>query len=181
MSSPPPSKTTTNTSITHHGPFNSTSRATPALAFFEKYNAAVTSRSFSTPYHTWFAPSATFSANDGTNHAGGAAIWAWMQGDLFGAYEQLEARDLISTVIVGGHEKGDRIVQQQTMVFWFAGEEGDGGRLRGDGVPVRRTIEFVSGPSEVQGQGTDGLQYFVGKTFWDTDVLTRERARRLGL
>jgi hypothetical protein len=25
------------------------------------------------------------------------------------------------------------------------------------GIPVRRTIEFVSGPSEVEGQGTDGL------------------------
>lgn len=173
--------TITSTAITHYGPFNDESRKVAALKFFEKYNAAVIACTFNDPYHKWFAPSAKFWANDGTYYDGGDEIWEWMKGALFGAYEKLEPTDLISTVILNGHEKGDRIIQQQTMTFWFKSDKEGEENLKGEGVPIRRTIEFVSGPSEVEGQGTDGLQYYVGKTFWDTELLTKERARRLAL
>ena len=39
------------------------------------------------------------------------------------------------------------------------------GNMKEVGVPVNGTIEYVSGPSEVEGQGVDGLQYYVRKTF----------------
>jgi len=92
---------------------------------------------------------------------------------LFGTYEKLVAENRISTVIIGGHKMGDRLIHQQDM-FFFTKE----GKEKEIGIPVRRTIEFVSGPAEVEGQGTDGLQYYEGKTFWDTNVLMKELARR---
>ena len=95
---------------------------------------------------------------------------------LFGTYEKVIPENRITTVIIGGHEKGDRLIHQQDMVF-FPRE----GKMKEVGIPVRRTIEFVSGPAEVEGQGVDGLQYYVGKTFWDTNVLTKELARRAAL
>ena len=88
---------------------------------------------------------------------------------MFGTFARLTPKNRISTVIVGGLEKGDRLIHQQDMVFFPKA-----GKMKDVGIPVRRTLEFVSGPSEVEGQGTDGLQYYVGKTFWDTNVLTRE-------
>jgi len=96
---------------------------------------------------------------------------------LFGAFSGLFPENRVSTVIIGGHEKGDRLIHQQDMVF-FPREQENGGKEKEKGITVRRTIEFVSGPTEVERQGTDGLQYFVGKTFWDTGVLTKELARR---
>ncbi len=88
--------------------------------------------------------------------------------ELFGDFEKVTPTNRISTVILGGHEKGDRLIHQQDLVFFPKGKA-----LGGSGISVRRTIEFVSGPSEVKGQGVDGLQYYVGKTFWDTGVLAK--------
>jgi hypothetical protein len=166
--------TITSTAITHYGEWNSESRAVPALDFFEKYDAIVQSCDFSGPYHDWFASSAQFYVNTGVTLHSGSEIWEWMKSPaLFGTFEKVIPENRISTVVIGGHPKGDRLIHQQDMVF-FPRE----GKIKEVGIPVRRTIEFVSGPSEVEGQGTDGLQYYVGKTFWDTNVLTKELARR---
>jgi hypothetical protein len=161
--------TVKSTAITHYGEWNEDSRKVPALKFFEKYDAVVKRCDFSGPYHDWFAPSAQFYVNTGTTYHNGSDIWEWMKSPaLFGAYEKVIPENRISTVILGGHEKGDRLIHQQDMVFFP--KDGVG---KGKGIAVRRTIEFVSGPSETQGQGVDGLQYYVGKTFWDTGVLAK--------
>ncbi len=158
-----------NTAITHYGEWDEDSRKVPALNFFEKYDNIVMSCDFSGSSLDWFAPSAQFYFNNGTTLHSGEEIWEVMKSpSLFGNYGKLEAKNRISTVILGGHEMGDRLIHQQDMVF-FPKE----GRLKDAGISVRRTIEFVCGTSEVEGQGTDGLQFYVGKTFWDTSVLTR--------
>ncbi|KUJ13822.1 uncharacterized protein LY89DRAFT_672103 [Mollisia scopiformis] len=158
--------TITSKAITHHGEWNEESRAIPAINFFEKYDAVVTAGDLSGSYHDWFAPSARFYANTGVTLHSGAEIWDFMKSlSLFGAYEIITT-NRITTVIIGGHERGDRLIHQSDTVFYPKE-----GKDKGIGIPIRRTIEFVSGPSEVHGQGTDGLQYFVGKTFWDTHVL----------
>lgn len=174
MTEPEAPRTIERLSITHYGEWNEASRAVPALKFFEKYDATVTACDFSGPYHDWFAPSARFYTNAGANYDGGQAIWEWMKSpSLFGDYWKLIPENRISTVILGGHEKGDRLIHQQDMIFYPRH-----GTMRGTGVRVRRTIEFVSGPSEVEGQGTDGLQYYVGKTFWDTNTLRKGLAQK---
>jgi hypothetical protein len=89
--------------------------------------------------------------------------------ELFGDYAGVMPKNRITTVILNGHQKGDRLIRQQDMVF-FPKE----GKKSDVGTPVRRTIELVSGPSEVEGQGVDGLQYYVGKTLWDTNVLKKD-------
>jgi len=162
------------TAVTHYGEWNDESRKVPALAFFEKYDNMVIACDFSGSYHDWFAPSAQFYFNNGDTIHSGAETWEVMKSPaLFGTYEKLVAENRISTVIIGGHKLGDRLIHQQDM-FFYTRE----GKAKEIGIPVRRTIEFVSGPAEVEGQGTDGLQYYVGKTFWDTNVLTKELARR---
>jgi hypothetical protein len=166
--------TITSVAITHYGEWNEESRKIPALNFFEKYDAVVKSCDFSGPYHDWFAPSANFYVNTGRTYLGGSDIWKWMKSpELFGPYAKVNPDNRISTVILGGHANGDRLIHQQDMVFYPRE-----GNLKNVGIPVRRTIEFISGPSETEGQGTDGLQYYEGKTFWDTNVLTAELARR---
>lgn len=166
--------TITSTSITHYGEWNSESRKVPAFLFFEKYDAVVKTCDFSGPYHDWFAPSANFFVNTGVTYNSGSDIWDWMKSsELFGDFARVIPENRITTVILDGHEKGDRLIHQQDMVFYT--KEGN---MKEVGIPVRRTIEFVSGPSEVEGQGTDGLQYYVGKTFWDTNVLQKEITRR---
>lgn len=166
--------TITSQAITHYGEWNSSSRAIPAFALFEKYDAVVKSCDFSGPYHDWFAPSAQFYNNTGATYHSGSEIWEWMKSpELFGKYAKVVPTNRITTVILGGHEKGDRLIHQQDMVFYpREGKDSD------VGITVRREIEFVSGLSEIEGQGTDGLQYYVGKTFWDTNVLTKELERR---
>jgi hypothetical protein len=73
--------------------------------------------------------------------------------ELFGDYAGVMPKNRITTVILHGHEKGDRLIHQQDMVFFpKEGTKSDGG------TPVCRTIELVSGPSEVEGQGVDGCQ-----------------------
>lgn len=159
--------TITSTAITHYGEWNDDSRKVPALNFFEKYDAVVKTCDFSGPYHDWFAPSAMFYANNGTTYNNGSEIWSWMKSPaLFGDFSHVTPENRITTVILNGHEKGDRLIHQQDMVFYPKE-----GKFKEVGISVRRTIEFVSGPSEVPGQGTDGLQYYVGKTFWDTNML----------
>ena len=169
--------TITTTAITHYGEWNEESRKVPAFLFFEKYDAVVIKCDFSGPYHDWFAPSAQFYVNNGTTYQSGSEIWEWMKSPLlFGTYEKLVPLNRISTVIIGGHEKGDRLIHQQDMVFYPRH-----GKEKKVGIPVRRTLEFVSGPAEIEGQGVDGLQYYIGKTFWDSNVLTKELARRAAL
>jgi len=196
--------TITRTAITHYGEWNEESRKVPALNFFEKYDDIVLACDFSGAFHdckecdgrdilsffdrdlskqvltyitSGYASNAQFYFNNGTNLHSGAEIWEVMKSPaLFGKYEKLVAENRITTVIVGGHEKGDRLIHQQDMVFFLRE-----GNLKEVGIPVRRTIEFVCGPSEVEGQGTDGLQFYIGKTFWDTGVLSRELARRAEL
>jgi len=168
--------TVTSTAITHYGEWNEDSRKVPALNFFEKYNDVVINGDFSGPFQDWFAPNAQFYFNNGTTLHSGAEIWEVMKSPaLFGVYEKLVAKNKITTVIIGGHEKGHRLIHQQDMIFYPRE-----GNLKEVGIPVR-AIEFVSGPSEVEGQGTDGRQFHVGKTFWDTAVLTKELARRAAL
>jgi hypothetical protein len=154
--------TITSTAITHYGEWNEESRKVPALLFFEKYDAVVQTCDFSGPYYV----------NTGIDFTNGSDIWNWMKSSaLFGDYARVIPKNRVTTVIINGHEKGDRLIHQQDMVF-FPKE----GKKSDVGIPVRRTIEFVSGPSEVEGQGVDGLQYYVGKTFWDTRILKKERA-----
>lgn len=169
--------TLTNTAITHFGEWNEDSRKIPALNFFEKYDNIVMACDFSGSFQDWFAPSAQFYFNNGTTLHSGAEIWETMRSPaLFGTYEKLVAKRRISTVIIDGDEKGDRLIHQQDMVFYPRE-----GKMKEIGIVVRRMLEFVSGPSEVEGQGTDGRQFFSGRTFWDTAVLAKEIARREAL
>lgn len=153
------------------------SRKVLALNFFEKYDNVDINCDFSGSLQDWFSPSAQFYFNNGTTLHSGAEIWEVMKSPaLLGIYVKLVAKDRTAAVIIGGHEKGDRLIHQQNIIL-IPREE----NIKEVDIPVRRVIGFVSGPSEVKGQGTDRRQFYVGRTFWDTAVLTKELARREAL
>ncbi|MCJ1375023.1 hypothetical protein MMC20_006257 [Loxospora ochrophaea] len=137
------------------------------------------------PFHAWYAPSAVFYNGGGQTYAGGETIWAWIH-DLFGPFEKMGelSEQRVSRLIpqhgsIAEASEGDTIrvrnviVYEHVLVFYLK-DEG----MRGEGIPVRRMMEFVVGPSEIEGQGTDGLQIWQGKVWWDTAVLAREVEKR---
>jgi len=57
------------------------------------------------------------------------------------------------------------------MIFYLKGD------MSGPGMSVRRAMSWVLGPAQVEGRGTDGLQWYEGRLWWDTNVLTGESAK----
>ena len=190
--------TTTQSKVfTHVGAWNSSSRSYPALRFLEAYTSIIKSRDSSGPFYSWYAPSAVFFNGDGKIYQGGQIIWEWIV-ELFGPFEKLdegseprvirllekqvplqpagETKDASLEVgQIGERLVGDLVLFEHVMVFYPKLKELQG---NGEGIPVRRMIEFVIGESEVEGQGTHGRQIWQGKVWWDTAVLGRELEKR---
>lgn len=165
--------------LTHRGSLGPSTRFVPALAFYEKYANHVRAIDLSGPFSNFYAPSAIFFNGDGKIYHGGNAIWEWMK-DLFGPFERLEFEHEVIRVLPleddddteGRSKERWRILTEHVMIAFLKGE------LAGEGIPVRRAMSWVLGPSEEEETGTDGLQWFEGKVWWDTAVVGREVVRR---
>lgn len=165
--------------FTHRGALGPTTRSVPALAFFEKYVNHVQAIDLAGPFSDFYAPSAVFFNGDGKIYRGGNAIWEWMK-DLFGPFERLDFDHEVIRVLpfdddddtTGRSKDKWRILTEHVMTAYLKGE------LAGQGIPLRRDMSWVVGPSEEEGTGTDGLQWFEGKVWWDTAVLGQEVDRR---
>ena len=163
----------------HSGPWDASSRSYPALEFLEAYTSKIKSCDLSGPFEAWYAPSTVFFNADGKVYRGGQVVWEWI-GKLFAPYRKMGEQDesqvarlVVDSELVdqtGHRRKGDLILYEHVMVFYP--------KLGGEGIPVRRMMEFVVGESEVAGQGTKGLQIWQGKVWWDTAVLQGEMERR---
>jgi hypothetical protein len=171
--------------LTYHGSFSPTTRAIPTISFIEKYSRAVDTLSLSSPYHSWYAPTAIFHNANGTVYSGGDAIWTWMRG-LFSPF--IAINHDIKTIRVFGAREGEIsggkievegevgdaewVVLETETSFWLKD-----GKLRGEAVKVPRLLMFLVGPSEV-GMGTDGLWILDARVWWDSGVLSAEVERR---
>ena len=182
--------------FTHIGTWNSSSCSNPTLRFLEAYTSKITSRDSSGPFHSWYAPSAVFFNGDGKIYQGGPVIWEWVA-ELFRPFKKLgegpervvrllekqvplqlpgEARG--ASLKPGQIESGpmaDLVMYEHVMVFYPKSKELQG---NGEGISVRRMMEFVIGESEVEGQGTHGHQIWQGKVWWDRAVLGNELEKR---
>lgn len=190
----PLSTTRTHTPLlTHTGPFTASPQQNPTLAFYQKYTHAIENIDLATMYPDWYALNSTFYNGNGTFYIGGPSIKTWIEG-LFGPFSHIEinhhshrvfsyesspavgdeggnnAQDAINQVVCG--DKCSRLLTEHDMVFFLKGN------LSGPGIPVRRAMSWVLGPAQVEGQGTDGLQWYEGRVWWDTQVLTKEIGRR---
>lgn len=165
--------------FTHRGSFGPSTRSVPALAFYEKYATHVQAVNLTGHFSDFYAPSAVFLNGDGEIYRGGNTIWEWMK-ELFGPFERLGFEHEMIMVLPldnnddgePGRKQGWRILTEHVMTAYLKGE------LAGEGIPVRRAMSWVVGPSEEEGTGTDGLQWFEGKVWWDTAVVGREVDRR---
>lgn len=165
--------------LTHWGSLGLSTRSVPALAFYEKYANHVRAIELSRPFSDFYVPSAIFFNGDGKIYHGGNTIWKWMK-DLFSPFERLEFEHEVIRVLPleddddpkGSSKERWRIFTEHVMIAFLKGE------LAGEGIPVRRAMSWVVGPSKEEETVTDGLQWFEGKVWWDTAVVRREVNRR---
>ncbi len=162
----------------HLGPWDSATRQIPAVAFVEKYASTVDSLDLSGPFYNFFAPGAKFYNTDGIVYDGGGAIWSWMK-RLFGVFSAVHHDIQSIRLIKAGAEEwrpeseAHWVILETTTLFSMKSPT-----VAGDPIEVRRLLSFLVGKSEVDGQGTDGLQILQAKVWWDSGVLDRELARR---
>ncbi|KAH7386465.1 hypothetical protein BKA64DRAFT_711690 [Cadophora sp. MPI-SDFR-AT-0126] len=151
--------------------WNDTTRQYPALAFLEKYAKQVDSGDLSGPFYEFYAPSCTFYDTDGTIYQGGSEIWEWMR-RLFGQFRSIK-HELENVLFIAssphpalgpGDSRSDLILLEAVTHFGLGGE-------KDESVAARRKLMFRVGKSEVEGQGTDGLQILEGRVWWDRSAL----------
>ncbi|KAH8894498.1 hypothetical protein GQ53DRAFT_820881 [Thozetella sp. PMI_491] len=178
--------------FTHTGPFDARTRANPALNFFEKYVTTIENLDLENEYPDFYALNCTFYDTTGATYVGGPAIDAWIK-QLFSPLEKIVANHHVHRVIPftstpgigaeGANEAQDAvdlacgkdctwIFTEHDLIFYLAAP------LEGPGIPVRRSMDFLLGPAQVPGQGTDGKQWYEVKVWWDVSILSNEIARR---
>lgn len=139
------------------------------------------------PYNTWYANSAIGYHTDGTLFPNSEAI----RTEAIGFMKPFERIDMDVHVIrlVPGmvvREKvqrdeengevemtGDLVMLETTAIFFLKGITEDN-----DGIRVPRLINLLIGKAEELGEGTDGLQIFEAKSWWDSWILVREMEKR---
>jgi hypothetical protein len=146
----------------------------PPVSFIRKYCDKVDSLDLSGPFSAWYAPSAIFYNADGIVYDGGRQIWEWMN-TLFSPFDRME--HLVKTTrVLGGLDVGNRmcdlLILETETSFWLKKP------LDGEAVRVPRLLTFLVGPAETRGDGTDGLQIWEAKAYWDSAGLQREVKRR---
>jgi hypothetical protein len=160
----------------HHNvaPDASLTASRPSLGFIKKYTSKVDSLDLSGPFSAWYAPGAKFYNGDGSVYDGGQQIWDWMH-DLFSPFAQIEhvvtTTRVLDGVIAAGKTCDLLVLETETS---FRLKE----PLDGEAIRVPRLLMFLVGPATTQDDGTDGLQIWEAKAYWDTAVLGRAIRQR---
>jgi len=148
--------------------------ADKSLSFIRKYTNKVDSLDLSGPSSAWYAPSAIFYNGNGNIYNGGKAIWEWMHG-LFSPFARIQhlikSTRVLSGMQYGGEGRNLLILETETS-FWLKKP------LDGEAMLVPRLLTFLVGPTEAHDEGTDGMQIWQAKAYWDTAVLEKEVGRR---
>ncbi len=162
----------------HEGSWDSSTRQLPALEVIEKYTTTVDSLDFSAPFHNFYSPTAKFYNANGLVYSGGDAIWTWMK-ELFGVFSAVH-HDIrrIRLLSVPAEEWSPASETQLVVLEAVTAFSMKSPAVAGKPIEVPRLLHFLVGKSEVEGQGTDGLQILQAKAWWDRGVLDRELARR---
>jgi hypothetical protein len=152
----------------HYGSWDDATRSNEALRFLEKYTKKVDGGDLSTASHDWYAPSNRFYDADGTTYEGGDAVWSFM-GRLFGIADAIR-HDVLEARVIS--EDSGYVVTLETNTNFTLKNVAD------PHLAVPRLLEFWIKRSEVTGQGTDGLQIFRLKVWWDKSSLFQKLGTR---
>lgn len=160
----------------HHDGAMDIALTTPrsSLGFIEKYTNQVDSLDLSGSFSAWYAPSAVFYNGDGRVYDGGKNIWEWMR-VLFSPFAKMEHLVKAARVLDGLNSAGqlcDLLILEAETSFWLKNP------LDGEAIRAPRLLMFLVGPAKAQAEGTDGLQIWEAKAYWDTAVLEKEIRRR---
>lgn len=164
--------------FSQHGSWNAATRAIPALRFLEVYTKKVDAIDITGPFHNWYAPSARFYNSNGTVYNGGQEIWSWI-GGLFGPFVSVYHDNKIIRLFPASEMEAASDRDANWIMIDTETAFNMSGKLAGsDPIVVPRFLMFLVGKSEVEGQGTDGLQILEAKVWWDTAVVQQEFIRR---
>lgn len=145
------------------------------LSFIQNYTRKVDSLDLSGPSSSWYAPSAVFYNGDGNIYNGGSTIWDWMH-SLFHPFAKMEHCTRMTRILHNVENSAgnpcDLLILETETTFWLKKP------IDGEGIRVPRLLMFLVGPAEVPGQGTDDMQIWEARAYWDTAVLEREVSRR---
>lgn len=141
------------------------------LSFLQKYTRKVDSLDLSGPSSAWYAPSAVFYNGDSNVYNGGSTIWDWMH-SLFSPFAKMEHSTRMTRVLHNVDNSAgkpcDLLILETETTFWLKKP------IYGEGIRVPRLLMFLVGSAEVNGQGTDDMQIWEARAYWDTAVLERE-------
>lgn len=168
----------TTTSFSHYGTWNSSTRAIPSLRFLEAYSQRVDAIEITGPFSAWYAQDAKFYNADGTIYNGGNQIWLWMD-DLFQRFAAVN-HDI---KVIRLFKASARDAALERDASWITLETETAFYLKGlmDTEPpilVPRFLMFLVGNSDVEGEGTAGLQILTAKAWWDSSVLQQKMMER---
>lgn len=162
------------TSFTHYGIWDQSSRQVPVLSFIEKYSTQVDSLAITGPFHHWYAPSCNFYNTNGVVYRGGDNIWNWMK-DLFGQFKSVHHEVTLVRLFnatepdIAAERAAQWVIMETQAAFITKDQPSSYGPI-----VVPRLLMFLVGKSEVEGQGTDGLQILQAKVWWDSGELGRQ-------
>ncbi|KAL6901049.1 hypothetical protein GGI43DRAFT_383394 [Trichoderma evansii] len=169
---------TPRTCLIHSGVWDHSTRQVPVLSFIEKYCNKVDSLEITGPFHHWYAQSCNFYNTNGIVYHGGDNTWNWMK-DLFGQvialhHEVTSVRLFDATEMDLGAERAAQwVILEAHTAFTTKGQLSSYGPI-----VVPRSLMFLIGKSEVEGQGTDGWQILQAKVWWDSGELERQLKER---
>jgi len=161
--------------FTHHGAWNEHSRQSPTLEFIEKYFLKVDSLDLlSSPSSAFYASSALLHDTKGQVLVSGPRIWQCIQ-RLYSPFDRVH-HEMVEVRVLPD-EEGKVVVYAQFLTYF---------RLRGDEeeIVAPRFFVITVGGSDGIYEGTDGLQIYDVRLFWDTGILGRyvtERKKRANL
>jgi hypothetical protein len=156
-------------SYIHQGPWDNATRAVPVFAFMEKYIAKVESGDLSTSFEEWYAIDALFHDTDGTIYDGGEAIWNFMKRQ-FGVFSSMKNRIEKETAIPATERDGQWVTLETVMIAQIRDS-------LDEPVVARRLLSFLVDKSQ-NSKGTDGLQIYGLKIWWDRSVLAQKLSKR---
>lgn len=167
-----------------HG-FNAATRSHPALSFTEKYYAHAQNPDFRKPYNTWYAHDTIGYHTDDSLFPSSSAIREEAKAFMepFSHFDmEVHVIRLIPGVTIHEEPKdrmpvvGDLVLLETTTLFFL---KEDGPDWEGKGIRVPRFVSLLIGKAN-EGEGTDGMQIFEAKSWWDSWILIREMEKRKG-
>ena len=147
----------------HHGPWNESSRAHPALKFIEKYVTVVDSCDLSAGPDDLLAQDVVYHNGDGRDYVNAQPVWEWMK-KLFTVFDRIQ-HTILSATVVTTYTGEYQIIIDSIGTFVLKSDPSH------EEIKVPRLVIFTA--KKVEGS-KHGYLISQGKIFWDSKVVLQK-------